>query len=465
MREIINLFTPGKEYNSDREHIYTLSIALECIAGIAKAFGSEFKPMVKDYLYPTLRILGHPHQYASYAAWSCLDVISKSCDHKDVYALVNANHDYLIDTIVHHFRYLDLFPDTLDVLSALLRHCGQSMVGIIKDVAICTLDALDQKYKPHRLKLLRILLHILTLLSTKTDKKEEEKKETSLSDFFDSRIQQLRNRLNARKQLRDRIAKGRNASKDEEEDKIPEDLANNEEQDDEIDEDALDLDNPAHVMSTLVVDILSKLQHFTAVKSLPEKSVVMECIGVGITALQASPQLLQTANKLWEPLSNRFLDTDSRILTKALGVMKVLSMYCKDFLQRRTSASFWPIMKDKIKELAENLEIAFENKDVYISHQMRKTVAILECLHIIVSSVFTTRDEKILRDISRTCTNFLAPFMPLKVQKLAVTLFEDIQAKDGDYIWLQMEQDRIPLNQTKHRIQSCTISSSRKINT
>lgn len=100
-----------------------------------------------------------------------------------------------------------------------------------------------------------------------------------------------------------------------------------------------------------IKNILQKVViHHLSSRHFEIRLLGLDIIEKGIWALVSDPgNLLPTVHNVWEALKPRFIDEDPRVLTKALGVMRTLSIVSKEFLARKFSEDLWPYLKTKLR--------------------------------------------------------------------------------------------------------------------
>ena len=88
------------------DNVFTLSLLLEGLGCLCESLGSSFDNYLITSLYPLTEKLGDRNPIISTSSFTTMQRISIICSYNSIANLIAKNTDYLIDTIIHHLKYL-----------------------------------------------------------------------------------------------------------------------------------------------------------------------------------------------------------------------------------------------------------------------------------------------------------------------------------------------------------------------
>jgi hypothetical protein len=135
-----------------RSNECTVAVFIECISSMCELCPTSFEGLLMRVLFPLLEKSGDTHKRISRAAIACLHRLAKNHTHSNVVdceqserlqQMLSDNMDYLIDTVVARLSYLQQYPNTPLVLSALLKLAGVNALPLLRDGIWAVLQSLD----------------------------------------------------------------------------------------------------------------------------------------------------------------------------------------------------------------------------------------------------------------------------------------------------------------------------------
>ncbi|KAL3699023.1 hypothetical protein R1sor_017045 [Riccia sorocarpa] len=163
--------------NKHQDLVMLQKVLVEGVGVMGIALGKEFKEseLLRHVLFPLLEKLSSPSQSVSQAAARSLDAIALSLplphgaflDFMQVRDLVAANLDNVVDFLCRQFRHLNMHPQSLDLLAAILRHTNTApdllpLLGEPLHCVVMELDVTARTSRPHlTLPVLRAMREIL----------------------------------------------------------------------------------------------------------------------------------------------------------------------------------------------------------------------------------------------------------------------------------------------------------------
>ncbi|KAL2608666.1 hypothetical protein R1flu_027239 [Riccia fluitans] len=155
--------------NKHQDHVMLQKVLVEGIGVLGLALGKEFEEsgLLRLILFPLLEKLASPSQFVSQAAATSLNAISYYSQYRTVKDLVVANLDNVVDFLCRQFRHLNMHPQSLNLLAAILRHTNTApdllpLLGEPLHSVVMELDVTARTSRPHlTLPLLRAMREIL----------------------------------------------------------------------------------------------------------------------------------------------------------------------------------------------------------------------------------------------------------------------------------------------------------------
>jgi len=477
--------------NIDKQNDYiTLScLLLEGINHFAQILKGEFIHVyLMRVLYPILEKLGDESEVISQAARVTLQRVFIVSQVPSVSALLTQYADYVIDMVSRNLKFLSLYPTTLNVLYGLLNYAGRAVIPLLDDVLACVFSSLADRASPYAKQLLKVLDLVvsvvrgqptdLNLCSTATTTARIERansappeigqvgtKTSVLRAYFEKKLSEKRSDVEAGPLIEGAKESTKSSSARDffvnyHTKKQQTDVADFSSQPSDYEtraEDVEDEECEAKKATRKEIEHIKNILQKVVIHHLSSRHFEIRLLGLdiiekGIWALVSDPgNLLPTVHNVWEALKPRFIDEDPRVLTKALGVMRTLSIVSKEFLARKFSEDLWPYLKNEIKKF--NVETKEGRKfvaSVNLATQyttppgsintlkyntsFRTQCAILDCL--ITATQWVQFLDKDTHDVATTCYFYLSRQQPHELQQRAVDLYKKLMKNDGDYVWL-----------------------------
>lgn len=462
-----NTLYNSNDISSSYEHILCSSLLLEGVGNIAQVLGKEFNEKMMYVIYPILVKLGDSSHVVNNAAYNTLLRIALYCEYESIMKMIQVNTDYIINSIYTNMRYLKDYSSSLLVLHAIIIHASESTIPILMDVIDEIFRGLDTMSINYQHSFLKILHDIVTLIQKKIPGKIEDKPKTDLFPTIHSfvrRCDEVNNKndlsifissiLSMKKEREEMMNQPRDMDAKEYFTKLHESRENEDENEVENDTENDDLDEKEVIHPEgydFVKVILEKMQHFTSVSNLESRVTVLDIINRGLYVLSEDEKvLLPTCHTLWDSLKYRFIDTDNRIMAKALDIMKTMSILTKDFVKLKFCDDLWPSLKSQLiiyntfnkesKQIKRNDIMSQYTPftgamEVFgYSSSFRIQSSILNCL--ISACKYLSLHESTLKEIVHTCWFYLSSSQPKQLQQLSLELFSELYEHIPGFIWM-----------------------------
>lgn len=125
----------------------------------------NFEEFLITTLYPVTEKLGNSNAIITNSAWTTIQLISINCSYTSVPELIAKNTDYLIDTIIHHLRHLEEYPNTPQIMKGILIYADETILLVLEDTLDSIFNTLDEySNSEYTLSFIYILHSILDVL-------------------------------------------------------------------------------------------------------------------------------------------------------------------------------------------------------------------------------------------------------------------------------------------------------------
>jgi predicted nicotinamide N-methyase len=393
-----NLKKPRQTMLQHSEHVIISSLFFQRLASIAEIYSDVFKINLLDIVYPLLEKLSDDDPIIQQNALYCIKRVCLACDYTSVNHLIEANVDYVIDSICSRLNFLNIYPTTPRVIRSVVKHTvgglDATYGGLLKEIVQTLLSALDAEVVQQNTfsfitesNILGVLLHavedLMACLSEYIEERKEHVLEKEINKDLKAKIIKLSTPMEGL--LKEIIAwetilsnLDEDGDTDENNDGVQGKASEIEEQNADSEE-ASDT-KPFKMEREVSQKIITKLCIF-----LPESPCILQCkiiksIVYGLQVLQYNEkQLLPTVAEVWKHLisrfhtvsnhmksyskkikSNHFMDDANEseyfpVIRESLHGVVHISKLCPDFIFARFSNELWPkliyILKTKVTSL------------------------------------------------------------------------------------------------------------------
>ncbi|KAI5070070.1 hypothetical protein GOP47_0014413 [Adiantum capillus-veneris] len=129
-------FLPAK-LHALKDNAFLQQVILEGIGVLAVSIGKLFEEQgfLGSVLYLLLERLGCADPSVSSTAGLIVHIVSSACGYPSVRALIVASTDYIVDSLCRQLRHMDFFPNSPNMLVAVLRYtgAGQDLVPLLQE--------------------------------------------------------------------------------------------------------------------------------------------------------------------------------------------------------------------------------------------------------------------------------------------------------------------------------------------
>ena len=130
------------------ERVVSICLFLQRLASVAEAYTDTFKLIFLDLIYPLLEKASDTDGMIRQNALYCIKRICIACNYKDINHMIEANLDYVIDSICSRLNFLSAYPTTPRVIRSVVIHtvgAEGSTNALLKEIVQTLLNALDRE--------------------------------------------------------------------------------------------------------------------------------------------------------------------------------------------------------------------------------------------------------------------------------------------------------------------------------
>ncbi|CAG8493540.1 738_t:CDS:1, partial [Cetraspora pellucida] len=458
VNEGINIST-SSIIESQNYFILINCLVLEGIANISRILASDFRMELMDALYPILEKIGETNARLHETADIALSHISTYCCYSSKKVLVFENVDYLVNTISRKLNQIMINPKTPQVLTAMVRVVGISLLSYLDDSIEEIFDALDA-YHMH-LNLLDPLANALfAIVSTISDSFEIKEKDTSPTNMDKTRDYTELNTMGLSKDIADFV---KTYSEGKTQKSVPKEQATLEEigqyfldrqkskeKPELVDEvennynaDYISRDNenitdekPKPTQPQVVcIKIIGKLLNFLTAASPQLRVLVLDVIRVALPTLRSTPyELYPLIHRIWPSVLNRLKDKEQFVVLSAARLIQEIAISCGEFFTSRVVQDVWPSFQGLLfqQSMVDREFVGLIDYNFSRSHRLKK--AILETMKVVINRV--SLSNQITSQIIDTLWPFLSEEVNEELQASARGLFRELARVNANTTWL-----------------------------
>ena len=422
-----------KQLNSN---VIFVCLLIQSMGAFAQVVGGAFEPFLQTTIYPLLEKLGDRNAMISHCAHHSLSLIAHRCGYASISKLIFANADYLVNAVSLNLRCILVHPEAPLVLKAVLVHGTSEVLPLMQDSIDEVLFALDvhqekeYAFWPILLALVKAIVkwfpntqqqsmctpsHVDNAPVLECDENHSISYE-EVKEFF----------INYHKQ---KCQQDYDGDGDKLEDNDTGDAAD------------VEVNNP--IKKTLpthhqaALEILKRCTYFVATGILKTKLVVLDAIAFSLSALQdVQDELLPQVHKLWPAFTKRFSESNPLVILKATEVLVTMADVCRDFLRRRVSKEVWPLLMNKLEQMASTSCVAGTSYQHTSKYKLQK---------ILLDKAATLADklEMTANDHERlvhACIPYLDCRQPQELQTKSITCLKTLAPSHADLLWLLLQQ-------------------------
>ena len=423
-----------KQLNSN---VLLVCLLVQSMGSFAQVVGGAFEPLLQTAIYPLLEKLGDRNAMISHCAYHSLSLIAHHCGHASISNLITANADYLVNAVSLNLRCILVHPEAPLVLKAVLLHGNARVLPLMQDSIDELMFALDvHQEKEHAFW--PVLLALIKAI-VKWFPNEEQQSTCTPAACANSRPSVLSNSesdpshvdvkeffINYHKQKQ---------QPDVQEDGDDEMLEDN----NSISDDSKTEQNkkvlPSHHQAA--IEVLKRCTYFVATNTLKTKLIVLDAIVLCIRALQdVQDELLPQVHKLWPAFTRRFGESNSLVVLKAAEVLVTMADVCRDFLRRRVNKEVWPILLNKLEQLASTSRTAGSSYQHTSNYKLQKVL--LDNAAMLANKLEMTSDDH--EKLAHACIPYLDCHQPLELQAKCRICLEKLAVYHADMLWLLLQQ-------------------------
>ena len=425
-----------KQLNSN---VLLVCLLIQSMGSFAQAVGGAFEPLLQTAIYPLLEKLGDRNAMISHCAHHSLSLISHHCGHASISNLIIANADYLVNAVSLNLRCILVHPEAPLVLKAVLLYGSDEVLPLMQDSIDEVLFALDvhQEKEYAFWPVLLVLVKAIVEWFPNTEQQSAHtprhvNKEPSfvpsvshgdVKEYF----------INYHKQknqgLQDDVVNGG----DDDDDEVLEDNDSGDIPDDKTKPNKKTL--PSHHQAAL--EVLKRCTYFVATNILKTKLIVLDAIVFSLRVLQdVQDELLPQVHKLWPAFTKRFGESNPLVVLKATEVLVVMADVCRDFLRHRVSKEVWPLLMNKLEQLASTSRTAGATYRHTSNYKLQK--AVLDNAAMLANKLEMTADDH--ERLAHACIPYMDYHQPLELQAKCKTCLETLAARHADLLWLLLRQ-------------------------
>jgi hypothetical protein len=335
----------------------TTALLVECVGVCVELSGAAFADFLLYALYPLVEKLGDAAIQVEQAALTTLQRIAVECGGGgDLHALFSDNMDYLVDALCARLEQLELYPQSPQVVEALLRHATVASLPLVDEMTRSLLRAVDmyQDAAPETtmmplLKSLQLLLTSFATAESRTSDGEgavQDGGETPPLTRFLLEMRAMTDPLFTESEDAPVIAEAAaeldvsRAMPVEYESDQGLDAENANEDDDD------DKEPPPLPFQAQTVEILERCSYFVADADPMACCLVLVTIAEGVRYLRVRPTtLLPLIHRIWPSILHRLTVANRPILAATMELVATLAECAGDFIGDRFVETVWPSVK------------------------------------------------------------------------------------------------------------------------
>ncbi|CAG8735575.1 30587_t:CDS:1, partial [Racocetra persica] len=415
----------------------------------------DFRMELIDALYPILEKVGETNARLHETADIALSHISIYCGYSSKKALVLENVDYLVNTISRKLNQIMINSKTPQVLTAMVRVVGISLLPYLDDSIEEIFDALDAYHmNPNLLDpLANALFAIVSTISDSFETKEKDTNPLNIDktlDYVESDTPDLS------KEIADFV---KTYSVGKTQTSVPKEQATLEEigqyflnrqkskEKSEV-ENGDNSDSISHnnenisderpkptQPQAICIKIIDKLLNFITAASPQLRVLVLDVIRIALPTLRSIPyELYPLIHRIWPSVLNRLKDKEPFVVLGAARLIQEVAISCGEFFTSRVVQDVWPSFQRLLsqqsmvdKEFVGLIEYSFSK-----SHRLKKTI--LVTIKVVINRV--SLSNQITSQIIDTLWPFLSEEINEELQVSARELFREFARINANTTWL-----------------------------
>ena len=436
-----------KQLNSN---VIFVCLLIQSMGAFAQVVGGAFEPFLQTTIYPLLEKLGDRNAMISHCAHHSLSLIAHHCGYASISNLIIANADYLVNAVSLNLRCILAHPEAPLVLKAVLVHGTSKVLPLMQDSIDEVLFALDvhqekeYAFWPILLALVKAIVkwfpnteqqsmctpsHVGNVpVVLECDENHRSISHEEVKEFF----------INYHKQKCQQDDDGEDLKL---EDSDKGDTA-------DVEANPIKKTLPTHHQAAL--EVLKRCTYFVATSILKTKLVVLDAITFSLSALQdAQDELLPQVHKLWPAFTKRFGESNPLVILKATEVLVTMGDVCRDFLRRRVSKEVWPLLMNKLEQMASTSRTAGTSYRHTSNYKLQKTL--LDKAATLANKLDMTAND--YERLVHACIPYLDQHQPQELQAKSIKCLEALAPSHADLLWLLLQQI-----QSDHCIQTPHVS-------
>ena len=418
-------------------NVLLVCLLVQSMGSFAQAVGGAFEPLLQTAIYPLLEKLGDRNAMISHCAYHSLSLIAHHCGHASISSLIIANADYLVNAVSLNLRCILVHPEAPLVLKAVLLHGSDEVLPLMQDSIDEVLFALDI-HQEKEYAFWPVLLALVKAIVKWFPNTEQQSvcapphvhneppvpnsvSHDDMKEFF----------INYHKQKLHQGLQDDNDNGDD--DKILEDNDTGDTADDKTKSNKKTLST--HHQAAL--EILKRCTYFVATNILKTKLIVLDAVVFSLRVLQdVQDELLPQVHKLWPAFVKRFGESNPLVVLKATEVLSTMADVCRDFLRHRVSKEVWPLLMNKLEQLASTSRTAGASYQHTSNYKLQK--AVLDNAALLANKLEMTADDH--ERLAHACIPYMDCHQPLELQAKCRTCLGMLAACHADLLWLLLQQ-------------------------
>lgn len=419
-------------------NVLLVCLLVQSMGSFAQAVGGAFEPLLQTAIYPLLEKLGDRNAMISHCAYHSLLLISHHCSHASISNLIISNADYLVNAVSLNLRCIQVHPEAPLVLKAVLLHGSDEVLPLMQDSIDEVLFALDV-HQEKEYAFWPVLLALVKAIVKWFPNTEQQSVHTprhvnkeppvvpnsvSHSDIKEYFINYHKQKYH--QGLQDDVGDGND-------DEVLEDNDSGDTADDKTKSNKKTL--PSHHQAAL--EVLKRCTYFVATNVLKTKLIVLDAIVYSLRVLQdVQDELLPQVHKLWPAFTKRFGESNPLVVLKATEVLVMMADVCRDFLRRRVSKEVWPLLMNKLEQLASTSRTAGATYRHTSNYKLQR--AVLDNAAVLANKLEMTADDH--ERLAHACIPYMDYHQPLELQAKCKTCLETLAVCHADLLWLLLQQ-------------------------
>ncbi|CAG8587118.1 1531_t:CDS:2, partial [Scutellospora calospora] len=426
-------------------------LILEGIANISRILALDFRMELMDSLYPILEKVGETNARLHETADIALSHISICCGYSSKKALVFENVDYLVNTVSRKLNQIMINPKTPQVLTAMIRVVGISLLPYLDDSIEEIFDVLDAYHmKPNLLDpLANVLFAIVSTISDSIEEKNENptntdkildktESDTSLSEEIAEFIKtysfgKTQSPISKEQATLEEIGQYfLNLQKSKEKDELQDEPNNSVSHNEENITD--EKPKPTQSQATCM-KIIDKLLNFLTAASPQLRVLVLDVIRIALPVLRPIPhELYPLIHRIWPSVLNRLKDKEQFVVLGAARLIQEIAISCGEFFTSRVVQDVWPSFQELLSQQStvDREFVGLIDYNFSRSHRLKRTI--LETMKMVVNRV--SLSNKITSQFIDTLWPFLSEEVNEELQVAARELFREFARINANTTWL-----------------------------